>query len=102
MLCFVLGCRHARSLRTIIEWCVCVCLCPCPQVALTDALQIPVVVVCLDRSGAGGFMGGGDGGSDPDTNMHAFVPEACAAAGQTPRVHVLYRPGHYDILYRRP
>jgi ubiquitin thioesterase protein OTUB1 len=37
-------------------------------------------------------------------NHHDFIPEALrqdprAAKPIRPRVHVLYRPGHYDILY---
>jgi ubiquitin thioesterase protein OTUB1 len=38
-------------------------------------------------------------------NHHDFVPEAmqkAAAVNVQPRVHLLYRPGHYDILYPRP
>lgn len=63
--------------------------------------QVPVAVVYLDRSGAAGLGGAGgfEGGEgdDLDINTHTFVPEACA--GAQPRVHVLYRPGHYDIVY---
>lgn len=42
---------------------------------------------------------GGDGAA---VNHHDFVPDELAAAGKSPtapRVHLLYRPGHYDILY---
>lgn len=69
-------------------------------VALTDALQVPIRVVYLDRSLAPG--GGGDGapGGAPHVDLHDFVPEGCPAASQ-PRVHLLYRPGHYDLLYSR-
>ncbi len=61
-------------------------------------------VVYLDRSGAdmlgvGGDMAGGGEGQQLDVNTHDFVPEACA--GEEPAVTVLYRPGHYDILYRQ-
>ena len=49
--------------------------------ALTAALGVSVRVVYMDR---------GEGGQ---VNHHDF-PE-----GTPPRLHVLYRPGHYDILY---
>lgn len=65
-------------------------------VALTDALQVPVCVVHLDRSGTG-TAGGAD--SDIEVNKHEFIPEGLADS--KPRVHVLYRPGHYDILYQQ-
>ncbi|KAK9865089.1 hypothetical protein WJX84_008709 [Apatococcus fuscideae] len=74
-------------------------------VALTDALQVPIRVVYLDRSlniMAGGFGGGDD---SAQVNHHDFFPEpaspATSAASRptVPRVHLLYRPGHYDILY---
>ena len=95
-------------------------------VALTDALQVPIRVVYLDRSlNIGDGMDGGGGGEDSsagdDNNnnnnkgrgesnisgsgttvvkvdMHDFIPESCPP-GSVPRVHVLYRPGHYDIRY---
>ena len=104
-------------------------------VALTDALQVPLRVVYLDRSLAmGGSVGapdlamrverpelaaggvsfasaalggaastagtvisgvaGGAAAMKPD--MHDFSPEGGAAE---PRIHLLYRPGHYDVLY---
>jgi Peptidase C65 Otubain len=57
--------------------------------------QVPIRVVHLDRSGA-------DAGA---ANHHDFVPEALsgadAATHARPRLHLLYRPGHYDILYCR-
>jgi hypothetical protein len=49
--------------------------------------------------GVGGDMAGGGEGQQLDVNTHDFVPEACA--GEEPAVTVLYRPGHYDILYRQ-
>ncbi|KAK9824088.1 hypothetical protein WJX72_007637 [[Myrmecia] bisecta] len=71
-------------------------------VALTDALQIPIRVVYLDRS-MGAAMAGVEAGEGASVNHHDFIPDACAAAAGggpvQPRVHVLYRPGHYDILY---
>lgn len=57
-------------------------------VALTDALQVPVRVVYLNAMGAG-------------VNSHDFVPEGLKGADAEPRVALLYRPGHYDILYPR-
>ncbi|XP_010725438.1 ubiquitin thioesterase OTUB1-like [Meleagris gallopavo] len=51
-------------------------------IALARALQVPVLVEYMDR---------GEGGA---TNPHVF-PE-----GSQPRVCLLYRPGHYDILYK--
>ncbi|EFJ52492.1 hypothetical protein VOLCADRAFT_86645 [Volvox carteri f. nagariensis] len=63
-------------------------------VAITEALQIPVRVVYLDSSG----MPTGGNGSGLDATMHDFVPDSCVP-GTQPRVHLLYRPGHYDILY---
>lgn len=44
---------------------------------------------------------GGDGGDGGDihVDMHDFIPEGCPSP--QPRVHLLYRPGHYDILYPR-
>ncbi|KXZ47072.1 hypothetical protein GPECTOR_38g309 [Gonium pectorale] len=64
-------------------------------VAITDALQIPVRVVYLDSSGLP--TGGGSG---LDATVHDFVPDSCVP-GTHPRVHLLYRPGHYDILYAK-
>uniref|UniRef100_A0A8C6YXN7 OTU deubiquitinase, ubiquitin aldehyde binding 1 n=1 Tax=Nothoprocta perdicaria TaxID=30464 RepID=A0A8C6YXN7_NOTPE len=51
-------------------------------IALARALHVPVLVEYMDR---------GEGGA---THPHVF-PE-----GARPRVHLLYRPGHYDILYK--
>lgn len=78
-------------------------------VALTDALGVAVRVEYLDRSeeegegegggggsGGGGGNGGGGGGGNPSPNHHDFVPKG---AKSPPSVTLLYRPGHYDILY---
>jgi len=54
-------------------------------VALTSSLEVPVGVVYLDR---------GDGET---TDPHVFPQSS-----QTPVLHLLYRPGHYDILYKKP
>lgn len=65
-------------------------------VALTDALKVPIRVVYLDRSLAPG--GGASGGGDVHVDEHDFIPEGCPQPAR-PRVHLLYRPGHYDLLY---
>jgi ubiquitin thioesterase protein OTUB1 len=71
-------------------------------VALTDVLQVPIRVLYLDRSV--------DSGDPTAVNHHDFVPEALSAAvangskpasAVEPHVQLLYRPGHYDILYQR-
>ncbi len=65
-------------------------------------MQIPVTVVYLDRSGAAALGQSGDHGPGDvtvDVTQHAFVPESCAQTASM-RVHVLYRPGHYDIIYK--
>ena len=49
-------------------------------IALSSALQVGVRVVHLDRSAG-------------PLNHHDF-PD-----GQPPSVHLLYRPGHYDLIY---
>ncbi|XP_069063217.1 ubiquitin thioesterase OTUB1 isoform X3 [Pleurodeles waltl] len=51
-------------------------------IALAQALHVSILVEYMDR---------GEGGS---TNHHIF-PE-----GSDPNVFLLYRPGHYDILYK--
>lgn len=48
--------------------------------ALTQALGVPVQVVYMDR---------GEG----NTNLHVFPEDS------KPSITLLYRPGHYDILY---
>lgn len=71
-------------------------------VALTDALQVPLRVVYLDRSASPGGHGGPGAGDEAHVDMHDFVPEGLAGAAPVdPSVHLLYRPGHYDILYPR-
>ncbi|KPP62175.1 ubiquitin thioesterase OTUB1-like [Scleropages formosus] len=51
-------------------------------IALAQALDVPVLVEYMDR---------GEG----DTVNHHVFPE-----GSDPRIFLLYRPGHYDILYK--
>lgn len=53
-------------------------------IALTSATEVAVQINYLDRSSSG-----------EKVNVHNF-PE-----GSTPRIHLLYRPGHYDIIYRK-
>lgn len=66
--------------------------------ALSDALGVPIRVVYLDRSSCdtGGVS----------VNHHDFIPVAGDlpnASGSSeknnPFITLLYRPGHYDILY---
>ncbi|XP_060213534.1 OVARIAN TUMOR DOMAIN-containing deubiquitinating enzyme 1 [Lycium barbarum] len=65
--------------------------------ALSDALGVPVRVVYLDRSSCEN--------SSINLNHHDFVP-TCGNVGNNgdsetinPFITLLYRPGHYDILY---
>ena len=65
-------------------------------------VQVPVRVIYLDRSMATAMAGIGN--DSTMVNHHDFVPEAMQQDAKVPkpiqpRVHVLYRPGHYDILY---
>lgn len=66
--------------------------------ALSDALGVPIRVVYLDRSSCDT--------SSVSVNHHDFVPaggdcpNASGSSGTiTPFITLLYRPGHYDILY---
>jgi len=66
--------------------------------ALSDALGVPIRVVYLDRSSC-------DVGKT-EVNHHDFIPSNWLlkeAGSETiePSVVLLYRPGHYDILYPR-
>ncbi|XP_074274029.1 OVARIAN TUMOR DOMAIN-containing deubiquitinating enzyme 1 [Silene latifolia] len=66
-------------------------------IALSDALGVPIRIVYLDRSScdAGGV----------NVNHHDFVPISLMNAADDggceikPYITLLYRPGHYDILY---
>ena len=62
------------------------------------ATQVPIRVVYLDQS-LGAAMAGVAQAEGAAVNHHDFVPEAMGSANAHPRVHLLYRPGHYDILY---
>ena len=68
--------------------------------ALSDALGVPIRVVYLDRSSCdtGGVS----------VNHHDFVPtvgenpNTSSSSGTiSPFITLLYRPGHYDILYKK-
>ncbi|KAJ9542527.1 hypothetical protein OSB04_029033 [Centaurea solstitialis] len=70
--------------------------------ALSDALGVPIRVVYLDRSSC-------DNGS-VSVNHHDFVPvsddtpndKTSGSGSETnPFIVLLYRPGHYDILYKK-
>lgn len=56
-------------------------------VAITSALQVCTRIIYMDR-----------GSSANSVNAHDF-PEQDPPA--KPRIHLLYRPGHYDVLYLR-
>lgn len=70
-------------------------------IALSDALGVPIRVMYLDRSSC-------DSGN-LSVNHHDFIPAAnssedasamaSTAAAEKPYITLLYRPGHYDILY---
>ncbi|XAR65841.1 Ubiquitinyl hydrolase 1 [Bertholletia excelsa] len=80
--------------------------------ALSDALGVAIRVVYLDRSSCESGGGGGGGGVGVvGVNHHDFIPTLLSAgasdggvSGQEtnvkpPFITLLYRPGHYDILY---
>ncbi|KAK3123953.1 hypothetical protein QOZ80_8AG0638460 [Eleusine coracana subsp. coracana] len=70
-------------------------------IALSDALGVPIRVMYLDRSSC-------DTGN-LSVNHHDFIPPANSSEGdaamssttaaEKPYITLLYRPGHYDILY---
>ncbi|KAL6900706.1 hypothetical protein ACP4OV_005382 [Aristida adscensionis] len=70
-------------------------------IALSDALGVPIRVMYLDRSSC-------DTGN-LSVNHHDFIPAANPSEGDAPMtsavvdekpyITLLYRPGHYDILY---
>ena len=67
---------------------------------IINASQVPIRVMYLDQSTAAAMAGVAVG--DAAVNHHDFIPEGTSAGCRPiPRVHVLYRPGHYDILYPR-
>lgn len=69
-------------------------------IAICSVLNVNVRVVYMDR-GAGGKV-----------NEHDFIPiyknndsnddnDNQSQQESDPRIHLLYRPGHYDILYKK-
>jgi len=54
-------------------------------IALTQHINTTVQVEYMDR-----------GGDETKVNSHSFPDD-----GSTPRIYLLYRPGHYDVLYPR-
>lgn len=68
--------------------------------ALSDALGVPIRVIYLDRSSC-------DAKGGVSVNHHDFIPttgDVSDASGGgsemvNPVINLLYRPGHYDILY---
>lgn len=58
-------------------------------ISISSVLKMPIRIVYMDR-----------GGKDGKVNEHVFSD--MSSEQQTvaaPKVHLLYRPGHYDILY---
>lgn len=61
-------------------------------IALSDALGVPIRVVYLDRSSCEN--------NSINVNHHDFVPTSDDMGNSgDPSITLLYRPGHYDILY---
>jgi hypothetical protein len=56
-------------------------------VALTDVLQVPLRIVIIDISPIA------------EPNIHTIY-ESPEAFPVVPHVTLLYRPGHYDIIYQ--
>ena len=70
-------------------------------VALTNALEIPIRVVYLDGSGMmvpGEKLESSPSGGALHVDVHDFIPDGCSVAPEDICVHLLYRPGHYDVL----
>lgn len=72
-------------------------------VALTNALQIPVRVIYLDNSASPmGPMESDKQAPSLKADTHDFTPNNNGEASMNDiQIHLLYRPGHYDILYMR-
>ncbi|KPV72020.1 uncharacterized protein RHOBADRAFT_56156 [Rhodotorula graminis WP1] len=72
--------------------------------ALTRALQVPLRIAYLDQSllGAQQLAPGGEGASsaEAEVNFFEFEDEAARRGEKGIEGGLLYRPGHYDILYR--
>lgn len=66
-------------------------------IALSDALGVPIRVVYLDRSSCEN--------NSINVNHHDFIPTSSEVGNSdvskttNPSITLLYRPGHYDILY---
>ncbi len=67
--------------------------CSCVQRA-----QVPVRIIQVDSSDQGGNAEAGVVDMQPETLCGPGAAGGAAAAAP-PQVHLLYRPGHYDILY---
>uniref|UniRef100_A0A6T1A9U3 ubiquitinyl hydrolase 1 n=1 Tax=Alexandrium monilatum TaxID=311494 RepID=A0A6T1A9U3_9DINO len=57
--------------------------------ALSSCLGVPVCVVYLDRS------------EGETAAEHVFEGDSASGVAGFPTVHLLYRPGHYDLIYPR-
>lgn len=79
---------------------------------LAPSVQLPITVVYLDSHERSLEGAGGAGGGGAECEVHRFEPSSegagaiaaaaagsggSAASGRKPSVHLLYRPGHYDI-----
>lgn len=62
---------------------------------LHEPAQVPIKVLYLDNSG----QPPADPGAALPCDMHTFEPSDAGDGPAFPQVTVLYRPGHYDILY---
>ena len=51
-------------------------------IALTNAIGIPVSIIYLDRT------------DQQHATPHHFPDDS------SPFIHILYRPGHYDLIYK--
>ncbi|GAA5911351.1 OTU family ubiquitin thioesterase [Sporobolomyces salmoneus] len=72
-------------------------------VALSRALGAPLRIAYLDQSGLSGVGGGGEGAEEGggQVNFIEFEEERAKEDGiVSVEGALLYRPGHYDILYR--
>jgi hypothetical protein len=69
-----------------MQHCACDIALPC--------LQVPIEVVYLDNSPATDL-----GYGTMACNKHRFEPMEPLPDANVPTVTVLYRPGHYDLLY---
>jgi len=69
-------------------------------VALTRALGTPLRIAYLDQSGLAG-VGGSENGGGGEVNFLEFEEDRAKEDGiVSVEGALLYRPGHYDVLYR--